>query len=195
MRRTLWKAFALPIVMPALSLGYSSVGAQSADAQVLEEIVVTARRRVESLQDVPVSVTVFTADDIDSAGIEIPHDFIALTPNVTIVQVQNAGNSFVTIRGIAQNRNTEPSVATLIDGVLMSNPAQFNQELFDIEQIEVLRGPQGAVYGRNAIGGAILINTRQPTDELEGRIRIGADSGPGYKFQGALSGPVGDSDA
>ena len=141
MRRALWKAFALPVVMPALSLGYLSVGAQVADAQVLEEIVVTSRRRVEALQDVPVSVTVFTADDIDSAGIETPHDFIALTPNVTIVQVQNAGNSFVTIRGISQNRNTEPSVATLVDGVLMSNPAQFNQELFDIEQVEVLRGP------------------------------------------------------
>jgi iron complex outermembrane receptor protein len=180
--------------MPALSLGYLSVGAQSADAQVLEEIVVTSRRRVEALQDVPVSVTVFTADDIESAGIETPHDFIALTPNVTIVQVQNAGNSFVTIRGISQNRNTEPSVATLIDGVLMSNPAQFNQELFDIEQIEVLRGPQGAVYGRNAIGGAILITTKAPTDEFEGRIRIGVDSGPGYKLQGSVSGPVGDSD-
>jgi iron complex outermembrane recepter protein len=142
---------------------------------------------------VPISETAFNADDIDSAGIETPQDFIALTPNVTVVQVQNAGNSFVTIRGITQNRNTEPSVATLVDGVLMSNPAQFNQELYDIEQIEVLRGPQGAVYGRNAIGGAILITTRQPTDEVEGRIRIGADSGPGYKLQGAMSGPIGDS--
>jgi len=195
MRNTLWGVLSLPIAIPVLSLGYSSAGAQSTDGQVLEEIVVTARRRVEALQDVPVSMTAFTADDIDSAGIETPADFIALTPNVTVVQVQNAGNSFVTIRGITQNRNTEPSVATLVDGVLMSNPAQFNQELFDIEQIEVLRGPHGALYGRNAIGGAILINTRQPTDELEGRIRIGADSGSGYKLQGALSGPMGDSDA
>lgn len=195
MRNTLWKALTLPIALPALTLGYSSVSAQSNQNQVLEEVVVTSRRRVETLQDVPVSVTAFTADDIDSAGIETPADFIALTPNVTVVQVQNAGNSFVTIRGITQNRNTEPSVATLVDGVLMSNPAQFNQELFDIEQIEVLRGPHGAVYGRNAIGGAILINTRQPSDELEGRIRIGADSGPGYKLQGAASGPLGDSDA
>jgi len=194
MRKAISGAVSLPFVVPALVLSYSTAGAQSSAGQLLEEIVVTARRRNEALQDVPISLTAFTADDIDSAGIETPHDFIALTPNVTIVQVQNAGNSFVTIRGITQNRNTEPSVATLVDGVLMSNPAQFNQELFDIEQIEVLRGPQGAVYGRNAIGGAILINTRQPTDEFEGRVRIGADSGTGYKLQGAASGPLGSSD-
>jgi len=195
MRKAISGAVSLPFVVPALVLSYSTAGAQSSAGQLLEEVVVTARRRNEALQDVPISLTAFTADDIDSAGIETPHDFIALTPNVTIVQVQNAGNSFVTIRGITQNRNTEPSVATLVDGVLMSNPAQFNQELFDIEQIEVLRGPQGAVYGRNAIGGAILINTRQPGDELEGRFRIGADSGPGYKVQGSVGGPLGDSDA
>jgi len=121
----------------------------------IEEITVTARKRVESFEDVPVAVNVFTESEIESAGIETPHDFIALTPNVTVVQVQNVGNSFVTIRGITGARNSEMSVAVLLDGVLMANPAQFNQELFDIEQIEVLKGPQGALYGRNAIGGAI----------------------------------------
>jgi len=182
-------------VAPAFSLSTSPVNAQSEASDLIEEILVTARRRDERLKDVPVSMSVFTSQDIESAGIELPHDAIALTPNVTVIQVQNAGNSFVTVRGISQNRNTEPSVATLVDGVLMSNPAQFNQELFDIEQIEILRGPQGAVYGRNAIGGAILINTKAPSDEIEGRVRAGWDSGPGYNVQGVLSGPVGDSDA
>ena len=101
----------------------------------IEEIVVTSRKREESYVDVPVSVTVFTETEVESAGIQTPADFIALTPNVTLVQVQNAGNSFVTARGISQNRNTEMSVAVLMDGVLMVNPAQFNQELFDIQQI------------------------------------------------------------
>jgi iron complex outermembrane receptor protein len=156
----------------------------------IEEVTVTARKRVESFEDVPVTVDVFTESEIESAGIETPHDFIALTPNVTVVQVQNVGNSFVTIRGITQARNSESSVAVLLDGVLMANPAQFNQELFDIEQIEVLKGPQGALYGRNAIGGAITIRTKEPSDELEGRIKVGVDSGPGYKVQAGLSGPV-----
>lgn len=160
----------------------------------IEELVITARKRDETYVDVPVTVTVFTAQKIEAAGIENPADFIALTPNVTLVQTQNAGNSFVTARGISQNRNTEMSVAVLMDGVLMVNPAQFNQELFDIQQIEVLKGPQGALYGRNAIGGAITITTKEPTDEMEGSVRVGADSGPGWDMSGSLSGPVGASD-
>ena len=163
-------------------------------ATSLEEVVVTARKRSESFEDVPVSVDAFTTADIEAAGIEKPSDFIALTPNVTLVQTQNEGNSFINVRGISQARNSDMSVAVLVDGVLMTNPAQFNQELFDASQIEVLRGPQGALYGRNAIGGAIVIHTKEPTDQYEGRIKVGYDSGPGYKVQGALSGPIPGSD-
>jgi iron complex outermembrane recepter protein len=177
-------ALAMPIAAPVVH----------AQNQVIEEILVTARKRAESLEDIPVSATVFTADDILSAGITTPQDFIDLTPNVTLVQTQNAGNAFINIRGVSQARNSEMSAAVLLDGVLMANPAQFNQQLFDIEQIEVLRGPQGALYGRNAIGGAITIVTRQPTDELEGQIQLSGDSGPGWGAKGVISGPVGASE-
>lgn len=159
----------------------------------LEEIIVTARRRDEASLDVPVAVNVFTAADIQSAGIERTQDFIDLTPNMTMVQTQNQGTSFVTVRGISQARNSEPSVAVLIDGVAMANPSQFNQELIDIESIQVLKGPQGGMYGRNAIGGAILITSKQPTDELEGKVSAGYDSGPGFKVAGTLSGPISES--
>jgi iron complex outermembrane recepter protein len=161
----------------------------------LEEIVVTARKRDESLLDVPVVVSAYNAAEIESAGILRPQDFIALTPNMTMVQTQNQGTSFVVVRGISQARNSEPSVAVLIDGVLMANPSQFNQELFDIESIEVLKGPQGALYGRNAIGGAVIIRTREPGDTLESSIMAGYDSGPGYKARIGIGGPVGGSDA
>jgi iron complex outermembrane receptor protein len=163
-------------------------------ATALEEVVVTARKRSESFEDVPVSVDAFSAADIEAAGIEKPSDFIALTPNVTLVQTQNEGNSFINVRGVSQARNSDMSVAVLVDGVLMTNPAQFNQELFDATHIEVLRGPQGALYGRNAIGGAIVINTKEPTDQYEGKIKVGYDSGPGYKVQGLLTGPIPGSD-
>ncbi len=178
----------------ALAIGIPPYSAALAQTQVIEEVVVTARKRAESLEDVPVSAKAFTADEIESAGISTPEDFIQLTPNVTLVQTQNAGNSFINIRGVSQARNSEMSAAVLVDGVLMANPAQFNQQLFDIQQIEVLRGPQGALYGRNAIGGAITIVTKQPSDELEGRVEIGADDGPGFTARGAISGPVGGSD-
>jgi iron complex outermembrane recepter protein len=163
--------------------------------QALEEIVVTARMRSEAVQEAPAAIKAFTALEIDAAGINKPHDFIALTPNVTIVQTQNPGNSFITIRGISQARNSDMPVAVVVDGVLMTNPAQFNQQLFDVEQIEVLKGPQGALYGRNAIGGAVTIQTKQPTDTFESKLRVGVDSGPGYDFQGAISGPLGNSKA
>jgi iron complex outermembrane receptor protein len=164
-----------------------------ASTATLEEVIVSARRRDEASIDVPVAINVFSAKDIESAGIERPQDFIDLTPNMTMVQTQNQGTSFVTVRGISQARNSEPSVAVLIDGVAMANPSQFNQELVDIESIQVLKGPQGGIYGRNAIGGAILINSTQPTEEFEGKVTAGYDSGPGYKVGGTLSGPISET--
>jgi iron complex outermembrane recepter protein len=157
------------------------------------DIVVTALRREQNLQDVPAAITAFTGEAIEAAGIDRPIDFINLTSNVNLVETQNAGNAFIVIRGITQARNSEPSVAVIVDGVQQVNPAQFNQELFDIEQIEVLKGPQGAVYGRNAIGGAIVIRTKQPSDHFEGQVRAGVDNGFSYWVRGGVSGPISDT--
>jgi iron complex outermembrane recepter protein len=177
------------LAAPGLALAQTS-GDQATES---DEIVVTARQRSESLQEVPAQVTAFNAAAIEARGIERPADFIASVPNVTFVETQNAGTSFLVIRGISQARNSEPSAAIVVDGVPMTQPAQFNQELFDIEQIEVVKGPQGALYGRNAIGGAILITTRRPGDEVEGRFTAGYESGPGYKLQGAVTVPLTDN--
>lgn len=185
------RIIAASIVFGAMAFQTTPVCAQGA---VLEEIVVTARKRAETLEESPVSVRAFTAVEIEAAGIETPRDFINLTPNVSLVETQNAGNAFINVRGVSQARNSEMSVAVLVDGVLMANPAQFTQQLIDVQQIEVLRGPQGALYGRNAIGGAITITTQQPGDEFAGRIELGADSGPGFTVRGSASGPVGESD-
>jgi iron complex outermembrane receptor protein len=156
----------------------------------LEEVVVTARKREETLLDVPVTMNAFTQQTIESAGIETPRDFIALVPNMTLVEVQNVGNAFITIRGISQARNSEPSVAVLVDGVLEPNPYEFDQELNDIRSIEVLKGPQGALYGRNAIGGAIIIRTADPSDHFEGAAKVGVDNGVSEKAQVAIGGPI-----
>ena len=195
MRTRVWKILLLPLLSSALYFGAPIASAQTEAGGVVEEIVVTARKRDERLLDVPVSMTAFTSQEIDSAGIESPRDFIALTPNVTLVETQNAGTSFITIRGVSQARNSEMSAAILVDGVLMPHPAQFTQQLYDVQQIEVLRGPQGALYGRNAIGGAITVVTKPPSDQFSGKVELGADSGPGYSFRGVVSGPMGESDA
>jgi iron complex outermembrane receptor protein len=179
-----------PVLTAAVVAVLASESVWAAEPSELGEIVVTARKREESLQSVPVTVDAFTEQTIKSAGIEAPRDFVAMVPNMTLVEVQNAGNSFITVRGISQARNSEPSVAVLVDGVLEPNPYEFDQELFDITQIEVLKGPQGALYGRNAIGGAIIIHTADPADHFEGDGKVGVGNGVSEKAQVAVSGPI-----
>lgn len=182
-------ALALACATPAFAQDQVASGDEVAPG----EIVVTALRRDTNLQDTPAAITVFNAESIENAGIDKAADFIGLTSNVQLIETQNAGNAFVIIRGITQNRNSEPSVAVVVDGVQQVNAAQFSQELFDIEQIEILKGPQGGLYGRNAIGGAIIINTKQPSDTFEGRVFAGIDNGFGYTLRAGVSGPISDT--
>jgi iron complex outermembrane receptor protein len=161
-----------------------------APADRLEEVVVTAQRREEKLQDVPVSVIAFNETAIRQAGIRNTADFLAMTPNVSFDQSFTVGNSFVTMRGVEQINNADSPVAVIIDGVPQGNQKQLKMELFDVERIEVLEGPQGALYGRNAIGGAINIITKQPTNDFSGFAQIGAGSGTEREGVVALSGPI-----
>jgi len=182
----------LPVLLGAV-IAAEPIVAAAADSDELQEIVVTARKREETLQNVPVTEDAFTQQTIQSAGIESPRDFVAMVPNMTLVETQNVGNSFITIRGISQARNSEPSTAVLVDGVLEPNPYEFDQELFDITQIEVLKGPQGALYGRDAIGGAIIIQTAELADHFEGDGKLGVGNGVSEKAQVAVSGPIDDA--
>jgi iron complex outermembrane receptor protein len=184
---------ALAVVSPAAAQDNEAEQAAANEQAGGNTILVTGLRRSDELQDAPVSITAFTADTIENARILRPADFINLTPNVNLVETQNAGNAFIVIRGITQARNSEPSVAVVVDGVQQVNPAQFNQGLFDIEQIEVLKGPQGGLYGRNAIGGAIIIRTKEPSDTFEGKVTAGVDNGLGVFARGGISGPIADS--
>lgn len=168
------------LIAAALAAVLGGVGAQAQEtgspAGLQEVVVTTARQRAEVLLDVPATVDAFTAKDIKAAGIERPQDFIALTPGLSQVQTAEIGDIQVNIRGINTGRDTETNFALVIDGVLQTNPAALNQELNSISQIEVLKGPQGAVYGRNAVAGAIILSTRKPTDEFELDVGAGAGS-------------------
>jgi iron complex outermembrane receptor protein len=167
----------------------ASLNAAIADT-TLEEVTVTARKRAENVQEVPIAVTPFTAQEIRDAGIRRPADFIELIPNVTIVDTVNVGDTQVSIRGIVSTRDAESTFAYVVDGVLITNPNAFNGELIDIEQIEVLKGPQGALYGRNAVAGAILVNTKVPTDDLEVIARAGVGNNSSYNASALISGPM-----
>ena len=166
----------------------ASVATTSVAEITIEEVVVSARKRAENLQEVPIAVTAFTEAQIESAGIQRPADFISLMPNVTMVDSANVGDTQVSIRGIVSTRDAESTFAYVVDGVLVTNPNGFNEELMDVSQIEVLKGPQGALYGRNAVAGAIIVTTNRPDEEFEGKVKVGAGNNGSKNASLTLSG-------
>ncbi|MFK7956552.1 MAG: TonB-dependent receptor [Lysobacterales bacterium] len=176
-------------IVAALSASaFQPVLAQSSGG--LEEIVVTARKRSESLQDVPAAVTVFTQTQLQRSGVERAADFIYLTPGVSIVDAAEVADTQVNIRGINGARDAENSFALILDGILMTNPAALNREYTNLSQIEILKGPQGALYGRNASAGAIIISTETPDDEFKGRLKASAAEDSTTLIAGSISGPI-----
>ena len=156
-------------------------------------IFVTARRQNERLQDVPASVSVLTADALQKTGAENAEDFAQLTPGVTIVTgTAEAGDTQINIRGINGARDAESSVALVVDGILKTNTAQLNQNQGTLRQVEILKGPQGALYGRNAAAGAIVLQTVKPGDVLEGGVRASYANENTFEGTAYISAPLGE---
>ncbi len=177
---------------PAFAQDSAASGAQ--EAQEEGAIIVTARRQSETLAEVPASVTVLSADTIEKTGIQNADDFVQLTPGVTIVTgTAEAGDTQINIRGINGARDAESSVALVVDGILKTNTAQLNQDQGTLRQVEILKGPQGALYGRNAAAGAIVIQTLKPDDFLEGGIEVSAAEDNTYRANAYISAPLSES--
>ncbi len=183
-------ALALAATLGTVALAPPVLAQSDADTLAIEEVVVTARKRAENLQQVPIAISAISEQTLQRAGVERPADFISLIPNVTIVDTANVGDTQVSIRGVVSTRDAESTFAYVVDGILSTNPNSFNEELFDVQQIEVLKGPQGALYGRNAVAGAVLVTTRQPTNEFEARIGGGVGNNDSYKANAMVSGPL-----
>ncbi|MEM1413061.1 MAG: TonB-dependent receptor plug domain-containing protein, partial [Pseudomonadota bacterium] len=184
----------------AASLGGFAVPAQNAQAQsndaddmAVEEVIVTARRREESLQDVPGTVTALSQETLESAGVQRAEDFLRLTPGVTLVDAAEVGDTQVNIRGINGARDAENSFAFILDGVLYTNPAAFNREYTDLQQIEVFKGPQGAIYGRNAAAGAIIVTTTKPTQEKDANVFLSYAEDDTWLAKGSFGGGINDT--
>lgn len=168
------------------------------DASQLDEVVIKgftgvigqARRRAESIQTTPESVVTYTAKEIETKGITNVQTFSDQIPNVNFTTSQNVGNNFITVRGISHIRNGESPIAFVIDGVTLPDANLINQELFDVALIEVVKGPQGALYGKNAIAGAINIVTNQPTNVFKNKVKLGYSSGNLFKAQFSSNGPL-----
>jgi len=171
----------------------------------LEEIVVTAQRREQNLQEVPISVSAFSAEQMDKQNIRGATEYLALTPNVSFTEDAQAGSRgiSVAIRGVNNLVSGENavinSVGNYLDGFsIASVPSGVaNPMLIDMERVEVLRGPQGTYFGRNSLGGALNLTTKAPSDEFGGEFAVGAesyeDAGEMYSVTGILNMPVSDA--
>lgn len=164
----------------------------AATVAAVEEIVVTARKREEALRDVPVAATAFSAEKLEQSNVRSVADIAAMTPGLQI-NVDSPTRAFIAIRGIGATflPTVQPGVGLFIDGIYQPNTSYLNNPTLDIERIEVLRGPQGTLYGKNTLGGAINVISRQPTDELRGMISAGYSWGDdAHQAAASISGPL-----
>ena len=202
--------FSATLAAVLISVGASqSLFAQQSDASsgataaLLEEVVVTARKREESAQDVPLMVTAYGASQLEALKIRDLSNLSVAMPNVAMDDIgtfKSVAN--FSIRGLGINSSIpsiDPTVGVFVDGVYMGQNAGIVIDMFDIQSIEVLRGPQGTLFGRNVTGGAVLINTKRPTEEFEISARAALDGNPNGDgglnryIMGSMSGPLGEN--
>ena len=162
------------------------------DRSAVEEIIITSERRAENLQDVPVAVTALTAETIERERVEKLSDIALMTPNFTIGQ-QSPTQPELTIRGIGSSdreAGSDRSVVVFVDEVYIGRAGASTFDLFDLERIEVLRGPQGTLYGRNVVGGAINLISARPTEEARAKFHVGLGSEGLFELKGLISGAL-----
>jgi iron complex outermembrane recepter protein len=176
---------------------------ENAIARVLGTVTVTATKKanVENVQDVPVSVTAYNSDTLDALNVTTLESLSYSSPNVSLDDVGTSkGTANFAIRGLGVNSSIpsiDPAVGVFIDGVYLGINSGVVVDLFDIDSIEVLRGPQGLLFGRNTTGGAVVVNTGNPTDEFHYKVRASVDGpvdedrgGANATVQGVISGPL-----
>ncbi|GLR46364.1 TonB-dependent receptor [Sphingomonas astaxanthinifaciens] len=155
------------------------------------DIIVTARRQAERLIDVPASVSVISSETLARTGVTNAESFVQLTPGVTIVTgTAEAGDTQINIRGINGARDAESSVALVVDGILKTNTAQLNEVQGTLRQVEILKGPQGALYGRNAAAGAIVLTTIRPGKSWGGGATVVLAEQNTQEARGYVAGPI-----
>ena len=192
--------FVLAVLAPATALPQGT-----AKSGVLDEMTVTSQRREQNVQEIPVSVTAFNGEALALQNINDAAGYLALVPNVSFDDANQQGGARginIAIRGIGNNNTDESafiqSIGVYLDEFSVASVANatINPQLYDVERIEVLRGPQGTFFGRNSVGGALNITTKKPTDQLEGEVTVGAQgwdtTGTQFDVGGVINVPVSD---
>ena len=178
------------------SLSVAVVAAMSIPAlaqDTMEEVVVTATKRSESIQDVPLAVSVVTGEIIERAEVRDLLDLQSVVPSLRVPQFQNSIQTNFVIRGFgngANNPGIEPSVAVFVDGVYLSRSQARISDLPNIQQLEVLKGPQSTLYGKNASAGVISVTTKAPEFESRGSLEVGFGNYSQQSVRGFYTGPL-----
>ena len=183
-RAALVAACTLALLLPAVGFAQDSS---------IDEIVVTAQKREQSAQDVGISLTAISGDDITQMGYASAQEVTSLAAGVSTIQPNGESNYAIGIRGVANSdftTNVESPVAIYVDEVYVSQMSGTGFQLFDMERVEILRGPQGTLFGRNATGGLAHFITKKPGDELDGYLKLTAGSHSQFKAEGAVGGPL-----
>lgn len=174
---------------------FNSVAAVQAQESMLEEVVVTAQKRSERLIEVPISITTLSAETLEQTGVRELKELGDLTPNLMVSQNSDFGTNII-IRGVGANsRNIgfDSRVGVYLDGVYLGQSPAANQGLVDLEQVTVLRGPQGTLFGKNTVAGAISLTSVKPSDEFEGSVGVNVGNYDYLEVQGSVNVPLTDS--
>jgi len=174
-----------------------AAGAEAPDSDgAIAEIIVTAQKRAQNLQEVPVAISAFSTEMLEARGISNPQDLQEVVPNLSIGEQTNlGGGAKVTLRGVGSENygpGGDPGVPLHINGHYTQSTAYVFRDMVDVERVEVQRGPQGTLYGRNAIGGNVNLITRRPTKHFEGSAAVEVGNYGRRMVQGVLSGPISD---
>lgn len=190
------RALAFSGSMVALTAAAPALAQDDAQDQGgITEIVVTAQKVAENVQDVPIAITAVSSERLEQTGTTSLEGITQLVPSVTFRKGTTSANSAIVVRGVGTisfSIAAEPSVSTVVDGIVLSRSGQAFMDLVDAERIEVLRGPQGTLFGKNASAGLVNIVSKGGTDELEVEGRAEWFEGDEYRFRGTLSGPLAD---
>jgi iron complex outermembrane receptor protein len=185
--------------MGLLAMGTMLGTAHAQDAEEasggLEEVMVTAQHREQNIQDVPIAVTALNAQQLEAGGIFDPASIAYSVPGMSYAEF-SPGQAMISIRGITSaddGAGLDNSVALFLDGVYIGRQAGINFDMFDLERIEVMKGPQGTLFGRNAIAGAINVVTSKPQDEFGAKVRLTVGNEGILRYQGLITGPITDN--
>lgn len=178
------------------SAAAQSSSAETAEKRGIEEIVVTAQKRDENLQDVPLPITAFSEEYLEDLLVKNLQELTDFTPSMNFITISTVRGSYLSVRGIGssgQNAGIDGSVGLYLDGVYIPRQAGLLNRLGDIQTVELLRGPQGTLYGANTPAGLLAVNTRKPTDAFEAKLTAGIGNGGFYEVSGFVSGALSDA--